>query len=193
MYLAEKITNELKNIGVISSELYEVYRYGIQIGLEMCSCFLVCLCISVYLHMVLEFLISNVILMLLRSYAGGMHLHSFGACFICSVTVQTMLLLINARYTLTFLISWFIIGTGILFILKVAPVENINRRLDFDEKEHCRMIVKKILAGIVLFAVGCTLINESTIVSLIALTILQVTLSQYIGVAKYKFEKNRRR
>ena len=101
--------------------------------------------------------------------------------------------IINRQYTLTCPVSWLIIFCGALLILKVAPVENINRELDLDERKHCKEVTIKVLIGIIFFSAGCTVGRISNILSLIALTILQVLVSQYLGIAKYKYEKNRRR
>ena len=190
-YLSGKITDYIIKMGVISDELYEVYQYGFQIGMEMFSCFAVCLAIAIYLHTILEFAVFTMIFMLLRTYAGGIHMNSFSGCFICSVTVQTIILIINRQYTLTCPVSWLIIFCGALLILKVAPVENINRELDLDERKHCKEVTIKVLIGIIFFSAGCTFSRISNMVSLIALTILLVLVSQYLGIAKYKYEKNK--
>ena len=79
--LSEKLTAYVINAGVVSEELYAVYQYGFQIGLEMLCCFAFCLGIAIYLHMILQFIVFTGIFMLLRTYAGGIHLNSFGACF----------------------------------------------------------------------------------------------------------------
>ena len=92
-WLSEKLTKYIVRTGAVSSELYAVYQYGFQIILEMLSCFLVCLGIALYLHMIPEFFVFTGIFMLIRTYAGGLHLNSFGACFICSVAVQTAVLI----------------------------------------------------------------------------------------------------
>ena len=39
--------------------------------------------------MIPEFVVFTGIFMLLRTYAGGVHLNSFGTCYVCSVAVQT--------------------------------------------------------------------------------------------------------
>ena len=85
--LSEKLTAYIINAGAVSEELYAVYQYGFQIGLEMLCCFVTCLSVAIYMHMIPEFAIFTGIFMLLRTYAGGVHLNSFGSCFICSVTV----------------------------------------------------------------------------------------------------------
>ncbi len=68
----------------------------------------------------------------------------------------------------------------------LAPVENINRELDQNEKEHCKKVTEKTISGILIFAIFCTLSR----LSLVAMTVLLVLISQCIGVLKFKIEKN---
>ncbi|TGY86902.1 hypothetical protein E5329_27840 [Petralouisia muris] len=188
-YLSEKITCYIIKTGAISDEWYEVYQYGFQIGLEMLSCMVVCCGISIYLHMIPEFIVFIVIFILLRSYAGGIHLNTFFRCFLCSVTVQIMVLLFNKKYIFSFPVAWVIILSGAILILKEAPVESINRELEDNEKRHCKKVTRNILIIIILFSAVCTLVRMRDIVSLISLTVLQVLFSQYMGIIKYKFER----
>ena len=48
--LSEKITKYVIKTGAVSPELYVVYQYGFQIGLEMLCCFVTCLSIATYMH-----------------------------------------------------------------------------------------------------------------------------------------------
>ena len=107
--LSEKIAKYVIKTGVVSPELYVVYQYGFQIGLEMLCCFVTCLSIAIYMHMIPEFAIFTGIFMLLRTYAGGVHLNSFGSCFICSVTVQTIAMYFNSKYKFTVGTAWLLI------------------------------------------------------------------------------------
>lgn len=192
-YLSEKITDYIVKSGAISEKSYAIYQYGFQIGLEMLSCFLVCFGIGLYLHMLPQFFVVTGIFMLLRTYAGGVHLNSYLGCFICSIAVQTIILLINSQYTIVLPIAWGIILISAALILKNAPVENINRELDADEKRHCKNVTIKILVGVLFFSVVCTVVRLDNIVSLISLTILIVSISQYIGIIKYNIEKKGRK
>lgn len=188
-YLSEKITDYIVKTGAVSEESYAIYQYGFQIGLEMISCFLVCFGIAICLHMIPQFFVFTGIFMLLRTYAGGLHLNSYLGCFMCSVITQTIILLITTRYTIILPIAWAIIWSSVVLILINAPVETKNRELDEDEKRHCKKITAKILIGVIIFSSGCTVTNLNSIVSLISLTVLLVLISQYIGIVKYYIEK----
>ena len=191
--LSEKLTDYVVKTGVVSEESYAIYQYGFQIGIEMMSCFLVCFGIAVYLRMIPEFLVFTGSFMLLRTYAGGVHLNSFTRCFICSVFVQTLVLLISKQYTILLPVAWVIILGGSILIWGIAPVENINRELDTDEKVHCKRVTVKVLSGIIAFVLVCTLLGMDNMVSLISVTISIVLISQYIGIEQYKIEKQRRK
>lgn len=188
-YLSKKITDYVLKMSAISSELYEVYQYGFQIGLEMFCCFSVCLLIAIYLQIIPEFLIITGIFILLRTYAGGVHLDSFGACFICSVIVQTATLLIGIKCPMPIKCAWFIIALNSILIYKFSPVESINRELDKEEKEHCRKVTLKIIIGILIITGCCTIRNIYKIISLIAITMSIVLLSQCLGIIKFKLSK----
>ena len=135
--LSEKLTKYVIKTGAVPSESYDIYQYGFQIGLEMLCCFVTCLSIAIYMHMIPEFAIFTGIFMLLRTYAGGVHLNSFGSCFICSVTVQTIAMYFNSKYKFTVGTAWLLIlVSAILIIERLTPVECVNRELDILKKEH---------------------------------------------------------
>ena len=115
-YLSEKITDYVIKTGAASEESYAIYQYGFQIGLEMVSCFLTCFCIAIWLHMIPEFVVFTIVFMLLRTYAGGLHLNRFGACFLCSVSVQTLILVINSKFTFPVICSWICIVVGLSMV-----------------------------------------------------------------------------
>lgn len=57
------------------------------------------------------------------------------------------------------------------------------------EKRKRDKVAVKIIVGIYVFAGICTLTGMNAIVSLVAVTMAAVLISQYIGVVKYKIEK----
>lgn len=147
--------------------------------------------IAIYMHMIPEFAIFTGIFMLLRTYAGGVHLNSFGSCFICSVTVQIIAMYFNSKYKFTVGTAWLLILVSAILILKAAPVECINRELDDTEKEHCKKVTMKVLIAVIVFAGCCTLARIPDILSLVALTSFIILISQYVGILKYKIEKSK--
>ncbi len=188
-WLSERLTDYVIKTGVVSKELYAVYQYGFQIGLEMFCCFTTCFIIAICLHIISEFIIFTGIFILLRTYAGGIHLNSFGSCFICSVAVQTVALLINIKYQFPIRSAWVIIMISSLLIYKLSPVESISRELDKEEKKHCKKATLKIIISILIIAGCCTIRSGYKIISLIAITMSIVLFSQCLGIIKFKLLK----
>ncbi len=188
--LSEKLTQFVIDSGAISKESYAVYQYGFQIGLEMLTCLAVCSGIAIYLHMIPEFIVLTVFFMLLRSFAGGVHLNSFWKCFICSIVVQTSVLILNDLFAFSLRSAWGIIIVSSVLILWISPVQNINRELDDNEKANGKKMVVKIVIVLFIFSGGCSFFHINGMVSLMAFTVLTVLISQYVGIVKYKIEKN---
>ena len=120
---------------------------------------------------------------------GGISLYHLIQVMTASVTVQTLVLVVNRLYTQPLNLAWGIIVLSSVLIWNMAPVQSINRELDADEKKHCRKVAVKIIVGIYVFAGICTLTGMKAIVSLVAVTMAVVLISQYIGAVKYKIEK----
>ena len=189
--LSEKLTEYVVRSGAILGESYAVYQYGFQIGLEMLCCLIASLSIAAYLHMISEFVVFTGIFMMLRTYAGGIHLSSYTACFVCSVSVQTFALMIGRTYVLPIDVSWLLVIICSILIWVCSPIETAGRELDDDEKRHCRTVTVKILTGILLFSIYCTLGKNHKMRSLIALTVFIVCISQYLGLVKHKIENSK--
>ena len=51
-------------------------------------------------------------------------------------------------------------------------------------------MVMKIVTVLFVFAGGCTFLHINEMVSLMAFTVLTVLISQYVGIVKYKIEKD---
>jgi len=187
--LSEKITDYILRSGAIQKESYALYQYGFQIGLEMISCLLVCFIIAWYLHMILEFLVSSITFILLRTYAGGVHLNSYKGCFVISVFVQTLVVICNETFYFSLNVSWVIILCSSVCIWIFSPVECISRELDAEEKKHCKNLTLKIICFIFLFLVICMVRHAFQIVSLVALTESIVLISQCLGIIKFRIEK----
>lgn len=82
--------------------------------------------------------------MLLRTYAGGVHLNSFIKCFLCSITVQIFVLIASKQVIIAPPVSWSIILCGSILIFRIAPVDNVNKELEKEEKIYCKKISMKI-------------------------------------------------
>lgn len=188
--LAIKLTDYILDKGTINQESYEIYCFGFQTAMEMISCIVVSMTISVKMHMLLEYAIFLSIFILVRSYAGGLHLDSFWACFLCSCLVQAGVLLIAKNYELSRNMSFFSILNTLLAIKIIKPVEHVNRPLDQSAKNYFQKKLNIILRGIFLISMIMFGLKMDKYLSLIALTMIVIVASMLIGKWKHKYGNN---
>lgn len=182
--LSEILTEYVIKSGAVAPESYVVYQYGFQVGLEMLCSFMICCFMAILLHMILEFVIFTVIFMLLRTYAGGVHLESFTSCLVCSVSVQTLVLIIQKFLILPLSACWILILFCSVIIVKEAPVDSKSKELTYNEKKLFKKITKRIVFGLILFLVILSFFEKDKIVFLVTLILFVIMISQYMGVIK---------
>lgn len=190
-FAAKKIAAYIEKNKDCSADEREIYEYGIQTGLEMVICAFVATGVAAILDMILQGIIFLGVFILLRSYAGGVHLQNFFSCFFCSVFVQTGVLLFAKYVQLPIKTSWYIIGLGIVLLLFISPVDQINRILSKEEKEYCRKKLTLTIAGIVIISGILTITKNGNYISLISDTIAVVVISAVVGKFKFYMEKKR--
>lgn len=190
--LAVKLTDYILDKGAIKKESYEIYCFGFQTAMEMIACIVVSLFIALKMHMVLEYTIFLGIFILVRSYAGGLHLDSFWACFFCSCTVQSVVLLIAKNYQLSRMVSLIIILSMVLAIKIIKPVEHMNRPLEPDAKKYFQKKLNIILGGIFFGSITLFIVGGENYLSLSALTMIIIVASMIIGKWKQKFDNRKR-
>lgn len=184
--ISEILTEYVIKSGAAAPESYVVYQYGFQVGLEMLCSFMICCFMAILLHMILQFIIFTIIFMLLRTYAGGIHLESFLSCLVCSVSVQTLVFIIQKFLILPLFVCWiFILFCSAVIVMK-APVDSRNRELTYNEKKLYKKTTKRIVYAIILFSIILSISENNRLVFLVALILFAIMISQYMGEVKNK-------
>lgn len=189
--LADKLTVFLIQMGVIQENTYSIYQFGLQSGLEMVSCFGAGLAIAIFLEMLPEFLVIMTIFILLRTYAGGVHLEKFGSCFLCSTIVESTILVVSKIIQFPIYNAWGITVVCSISIIIFSPIDNKEKRLDKTEKRHCRIVVIRLLTVLCVIVTLLVKFNMKRDLSLITLTVIVVLTSQFIGILKDKYADSR--
>lgn len=186
--LAAKLADYILDKGAIEKEDYEIYQYGFQSGLEMLSCLIVALLLSLKLKMFGEYIVFFSIFILLRSYAGGLHLNRFILCFICSCFVEIATLLFAKNYQFPSKVSFLIILGMILMIKIIKPIDHENRPISDGERLFFKKRLNIILNIIILLDIFLYYIQQNYFLSLMAITMIVVVISMIIE--KWKNYKN---
>ena len=84
---ADKLTSYIIKSGVIKEDEYAIYRYGLQIGMELLLCVITCVVVAIYIGKVWECILFLVIFFVQRGYMEGVHMKHFYACYILSCGV----------------------------------------------------------------------------------------------------------
>lgn len=133
-YFTEKLILWLLSTKVITESEKKIYQFGIfQLIINI---------INFVLMIIIAFLMDELFIMLvfmvsflnLRRYAGGYHADTIGQCFLISIIITIIFLLllkIDCFHTKIKIFSWII--SNIVIIL-LAPIQNKNKELDKLEK-----------------------------------------------------------
>lgn len=134
VYIADILEQQNK----FAPEDKEVYRYGVQQGLNLTLNILTTIIIGVLCGMVYPSILFLVCYMPLRSFCGGYHAKTHLRCYIYSVVMITSILLV-AKYTAFNIVLYeVLVLISLIIILLLAPVEDENKKLDSVEKRVFR-------------------------------------------------------
>ena len=151
--ICNAIVGQLCNAGIIGENEKELYKFGLEGLLFTFLNMGTALIIGIVMDAILECVVFLMAFLPLRQYAGGYHAKTRVGCYFLSVTCIWVAMSILAyqefkKYTLV------IACAMVIVIFLLAPVENENRKLTFEEKMRYGKIAKLVLLfemGLVLF------------------------------------------
>lgn len=175
--------------GMVKEEDREVYEYGFTILMEMVSFVVFSVAVSLYLHMILEGILFFVIFIPLRSYAGGLHLKRFYACFVLSCLTLGVILLItqNVNIPITVIVIAFLILEICVYAL--YPVESTNREVDSVENRYFKKKLETFLAIHLVLVMVCAELKYDRCLVLIDATYVMIVITMVIGKCSSKKQK----
>jgi accessory gene regulator B len=138
-------------------------------------------------HSLKEVLITILLLLPLRSYAGGIHLKKDSLCLICSVAIIQLIVLINRLHPFNLVVSMFLSLVSCLLMDLIGPVDNKNKPLDNFEKGVFKNRLQKVLLVQLILFFTMILLNQKELVTLITLSFCVNLFSMLLG----KYFRNR--
>lgn len=164
----------------IDDEEAEIVRYGLEMAVLKITFFAAALAVSLLINSFWQFIIFISLFSVLRSYAGGYHAKTRIRCFIQSMLlIIVAVVIINITQKITYIIvplSVIALAAGAAIWL-LAPVDTKNKRLDFDEKVPLRKktritLIVEIIIGIVSFILNFKIVPCAAALSIIASCVL---------------------
>lgn len=137
--LSECITASLVNHKIIDIKEQEFYVYGLELMLSKAVFYAVVIILSLLTNSFVVSILFLIAYMSLRQYTGGYHCKTSGLCFLLSVFIYLIMVLL---YRLSFLqVEWILYGSAVLMLpvtVLFAPIESANKPITSDEWLECK-------------------------------------------------------
>ena len=179
-FLSKKLTEYILEKGIIEKYNYEIYQYGFQIFLELCS-----IIIAVILDMKIECIFFFLFFIPLRSYNGGLHMDRYLSCFLLSCTTLALTLLIVKHFTLDPIFSYLLYAISVFIIIITGPINHPNREVNSEENIRFKAKSNITLALGFIISITFLLLSNHRYLFLEALVYALVSSTLLIGRLKY--------
>lgn len=175
------ITNYLIQEKIIGEEEKSIYLFGLTLLFKYFVSIVSIILLGTMNHSLKEVLVTILLLLPLRSYAGGIHLKKDSLCLIFSVVIIQIIIFVNRLHTFNLITNIFLSLVSCLLIDLIGPVDNKNKPLDNIEKVVFKNRLQKVLfAQLILFFI-MILVNQNEIVTLITLSFSVNLFSMLLG------------
>lgn len=128
--IAERLTEELEDNQIITSEDRDLYAYGLNQGMIIILNMITTLCIGLLFGSTLQLVIFMAAYIPLRSYAGGYHARTPLKCYVISIIMLIAVSICLKCIALNHWWYWVLVVLSILLIIFLSPVEDKNKPLD---------------------------------------------------------------
>lgn len=151
--MSERIASKLIDLEIVDEEDRELYVFGVREFFSLLCSFSLILVIGVLMNLVLESTVFTCAYLPVRIYAGGYHAPTQGRCYVLSLAMVVIALLVIGHADIPGDVSMMVIVISSIFIYVLSPSEHKNKPLSETERRVYKQRVGKIL--IVLDAISC--------------------------------------
>ena len=138
--LAAKISSKMLQRGVISGELFDIYVYGFELVLSFLFSVAVMLFVGIVTNRILHTILFLLVFITLRSFTGGYHANTYGVCFMVTISVFIVTILLAEYINICWWYYLLLLSVGLPIIYIFAPIEHHNKPLETNDKARCKMI-----------------------------------------------------
>ncbi len=181
------ITSFLANNDNIDEERLEVIKYGIEILLLKVLFFIASMLLGVLLQSFWECLLFTLSFSVIRSLAGGYHADTRIKCFIQSMCML-MVVLVILKLIQRNLFSWEIVLClsiiAAVIIWLTSPIDTENKRLTNEERKILKIKSRSILIIETVICISTYLLNYEKVACSIMLALIVTAVLMIIGGLK---------
>lgn len=189
--IENSITRWLCEKGFISYNDKDLYAFGIRQFISTLVCIITNVFIGMLFNMVIESVIFCSSYMLLRQYAGGYHASTQKTCYLLSVLLMCIAMIIvkNVQINMSVLVVALVVSLTIIFIK--APVESKSKPLTRKERKvykkyACVISIAEGISTVIVFYLSF----HSFAVSILTAIIMAATLLLYSDQNQISLKNN---
>lgn len=138
--MATKISSKMLHLGIFSEEMYDIYVYGFELVLSFLFSIAVMFSIGIVTNRILHTILFLLVFITLRSFTGGYHANTYGVCFVVTISVFLITLLLAEYINISWWYYLFLLSVGLPIIYIYAPIEHHNKPLETNDKARCKII-----------------------------------------------------
>ena len=152
----------------------EIIVYGLKTGIEQITSVVTTIFLGSILGLVLESLVFFISFSTIRIYAGGYHTKQPTHCYVmsCGIIMLALLIIKLAPMKYALIVCVFLIIISVIIMIKLAPIQAINKPLDKEEQYHYRRKTLLYLGIEVILALGFYLFELYSFTLAIGLAII---------------------
>ena len=132
--------------GELTEEEYrEVIKYGRGMLINIIIGVVAAVVIAVYMGMLKKGVVFLMLLLPLRQYCGGYHMKNHNKCIVASIIIYFLQLMLIKNLKVTISVQIVMLIFALVIILMLAPVDNINNKMNYEEKNYLKKKIRVIL------------------------------------------------
>ena len=132
--------------GELTEEEYrEVIKYGGGMLINIIIGGVAAVAIAVYMGMLKKGVVFLMLLLPLRQYCGGYHMKNHNKCIVASIIIYFLQLMLIKNLKVTISVQIVMLIFALVIILMLAPVDNINNKMNYEEKNYLKKKIRVIL------------------------------------------------
>ena len=101
--------------------------------------------IAVYMGMLKKGVVFLMLLLPLRQYCGVYHMKNHNKCIVASIIIYFLQLMLIKNLKVTISVQIVMLIFALVIILMLAPVDNINNKMNYEEKNYLKKKIRVIL------------------------------------------------
>ena len=175
--LSTRISSKFVQHKIISEDIADIYKYGVEITISSIIGFVLTLIIGFIFKSVMQTMIFYIVFVILRSLTGGYHASSYWKCNLLFSMITVCVIFFSKAATevqsSVGIISILFLPAVSVF-LWLAPIENHNKPIE--KKRRIYFKTGSVLAAVILYILSLILyINNHTFESAVIVTTMFIT------------------